>query len=76
LSVANIKESENETREKMESRNLSVAEAAIYMGVKERFIRRLIAEHRISFLKLGKHIRIPEKAIIEFETMSFVEKVN
>lgn len=60
----------------MQPRNLSVAEAAGYMGVKERFIRRLIAEHRITFLKLGKHVRIPETAIIEFEAMSLVEKAN
>ena len=60
----------------MQPRNLSVAEAAMYMGVKERFIRRLIAEHRIRFLKLGKHVRIPETAILEFEAMSLVEKAN
>ena len=60
----------------MQPRNLSVAEAARYMGVKERFIRRLIAEHRITFLKLGKHVRIPESAIIEFEAMALVKKAN
>jgi excisionase family DNA binding protein len=58
----------------MEIRNLSVAEAAKYLGVKERFIRRLIAEHRITYLKLGKHVRIPENSINEFEVMSLVEK--
>ena len=58
----------------MENRNLSVAEAAKYLGVKERFIRRLIAEHRITYLKLGKHVRIPENSINEFEVMSLVEK--
>lgn len=60
----------------MNNRNLSVAEAAKYMGVKERFIRRLIAEHRITYLKLGKHVRIQEKAIIEFEGMALVKKTN
>ena len=58
----------------MENRNLSVAEAARYLCVKERFIRRLIAEHRITFLKLGRHVRIPENSIIEFEAMCLVEK--
>jgi len=57
----------------MENRNFTVAEAANYMGVKERFIRRLIAERRITFLKLGKHVRVPETAIIEFEAVSRFE---
>jgi len=56
----------------MENRNLTVEEAATYMGVKERFIRRLVAERRIAFLKLGKHIRIPKDSITEFETAAKV----
>jgi excisionase family DNA binding protein len=58
----------------MEVRNMSVSEAAAYMGVKERFIRRLVAERRIVFLKLGKHIRIPEAAISEFEALARIER--
>jgi len=60
----------------METRNLTVEEAATYMGVKERFIRRLVAERRIAFLKLGKHIRIPEKAIEEFEASGRIERTR
>jgi excisionase family DNA binding protein len=58
----------------MENRNLTVGEAATFMGVKERFIRRLVAERRIAFLKLGKHIRIPEQSIVEFEASGRIEK--
>ena len=60
----------------METINLTVEEAATYMGVKERFIRRLVAERRIAFLKLGKHIRIPEKAIEEFEASGRIERTR
>jgi excisionase family DNA binding protein len=38
-------------------------QAAERMGVGERMIRRLIAERRIEFIKVGKHVRISEDAI-------------
>ena len=57
----------------MVNRNLTVSEAATHMGVRERFIRRLIAERRIDYLKLGKHIRIPVSSILEFEAASKVK---
>lgn len=37
---------------------LSVAEAAAYLNVPERFVRRLIAERRVAFLKVGYHVRL------------------
>ena len=37
---------------------LSVDQAADRLGTSPRFIRRLIAERRIAFAKLGKHVRI------------------
>ena len=37
---------------------LTVQEAADRLGTSVRFIRRLRAERRINFIKLGKHIRI------------------
>ena len=39
-------------------RLLTVEEAAERMRTKPRFIRRLIAERRIAFVKLGRHVRI------------------
>jgi excisionase family DNA binding protein len=37
---------------------LSVAEAGEYLGTGERFIRRLITERRISYVKVGKYVRL------------------
>jgi excisionase family DNA binding protein len=45
---------------------LCIDEAAERLNVGPRYIRRLIAERRIEFVKLGKHIRIPEAAIDAF----------
>lgn len=36
---------------------LSVPELAAHLGVKERHVRRLLAERRVPFLKWGHHIR-------------------
>jgi excisionase family DNA binding protein len=47
-------------------RLLSVPEAAERLGTTTRFPRRLIAEKRIRFVRLGRHVRIPESAIEEF----------
>lgn len=48
-------------------RYLSVAEAAERMGLpNERFPRRLVAERRITFVKFGTHVRIPESALNEY----------
>ena len=37
---------------------LNVDQAAERLGTSPRFIRRLIAERRIAFAKIGKHVRI------------------
>ncbi len=52
-------------------RLLTVAQAAELLGTSERFPRRLIAERRIRFVRLGEdgkrgHVRIPESALHEF----------
>lgn len=47
-------------------RLLKVDEAAALLGTSERFPRRLIAERRIAFVKLGTHVRIPESALVDF----------
>jgi excisionase family DNA binding protein len=58
-------------------RLLTVAEAAERLGTTERFPRRLIAERRIAFVKLGtgrrSPVRIPERAIDELIAASTVE---
>ena len=48
-------------------RLLTCEEAAPFLGAKsERFARRLIAERRIRFVRVGRHVRIPESVIREF----------
>jgi excisionase family DNA binding protein len=42
---------------------LDVASLAERLGVTERFVRRLVAERRVPFLKLGKFIRFDPRAI-------------
>jgi excisionase family DNA binding protein len=45
---------------------LTVEQAAERLGTKPRFIRRLIAERRIEFHRVGRHVRISERALAEF----------
>jgi excisionase family DNA binding protein len=45
---------------------LTVEEVAERMRTKPRFIRRLIAERRIEYAKVGRHVRISESALAAF----------
>jgi excisionase family DNA binding protein len=45
---------------------LTVEEAADRMRTKPRFIRRLIAERRIEYVKVGRHVRISEPVLAAF----------
>ena len=42
----------------MLDRLLTVEEAAERLGTSTRFVRRLIFERRIAFMKVGRHVRI------------------
>ena len=55
---------------------LTVAEAADALGTSERFPRRLIAERRIRFVRVGRHVRIPEAALVDFIASGTVEPVQ
>jgi excisionase family DNA binding protein len=61
-------------------RLLTAAEAAEVLGTLdtsgERFPRRLIAERRIRFTRVGRHVRIPESALREFIEAGMVEPVT
>ena len=57
-------------------RHLTVAEVAELLGTTERFPRRLIAERRIRFVRVGRHVRIPESAVREFIAAGLVEPVT
>lgn len=60
----------NSDRHPSPDRLLTCAEAAKVLGTfdtsGERFPRRLIAERRIEFVKVGRHVRISEAALAEF----------
>lgn len=45
---------------------LTVAEAGDYLGTGERFIRRLIAQRRITYVKLGKYVRLQRSTLDAF----------
>ncbi len=45
---------------------LTVEAAAERMSTSVRFVRRLVAERRIAYVKLGRHVRISEAALCEF----------
>jgi excisionase family DNA binding protein len=49
-------------------------EAAQKLGVKERMVRRLVAERRIEFIKVGKHVRISDESIQQFLQAGTVAK--
>jgi excisionase family DNA binding protein len=57
-------------------RLLTVAEAAELLGTSERFPRRLIADRRIRFVRIGRLVRIPETALREFIAAGVVEPMT
>ncbi len=54
--------------DKYADRLLTVEAAADRLSTSVRFVRRLIAERRIEFVKIGRHVRISESALAEFIT--------
>jgi excisionase family DNA binding protein len=55
---------------------LNVDEAAVVLGTTARFPRRLIAERRIRFVRIGRHVRIPVSALEEFVNSGTVDPVR
>ena len=55
---------------------LTVEEAAQRMRTKPRFIRRLIAERRIAFVKLGRHVRLAEADIEAFIEAGRIDAID
>ena len=45
---------------------MTVDEAAAALNTAPRFVRRLIAERRVEFIHLGRHVRITESALARF----------
>jgi excisionase family DNA binding protein len=57
-------------------RLLTVDEAAEMLNTTPRFPRRLIAERRIRFTRVGRHVRIPESAVRDLIAAGMVEPVS
>ena len=55
---------------------LTVEAAAKRLSTSPRFIRRLIAERRIEFVKVGRHVRISESALADFIDAGRVEPLS
>jgi excisionase family DNA binding protein len=58
------------------SRYLTVAESAEYLNTSERFVRRLIAERRIAFHHVGRHVRLAVADLEAFVRAGRVEPVT
>uniref|UniRef100_UPI0039BEE9F4 excisionase family DNA-binding protein n=1 Tax=Lentzea alba TaxID=2714351 RepID=UPI0039BEE9F4 len=54
----------------------SVEESADYLGTSVRFIRRLIADRRITFYKLGRHVRLKRVDLEAFVQAGKVEPIT
>ena len=60
----------------MSARLLTVAQVAELLGTTVRFPRRLIEERRITFVKVGRHVRIPEPAVEAYIATHTVQPVE
>jgi excisionase family DNA binding protein len=54
-------------------RLLTVEEAADRLGTSVRFVRRLIAERRIAYIRIGRHVRIAEADLASFIAAGRIE---
>jgi len=63
-------------RDQTASTLLTVEATAERLSTSPRFIRRLIAERRIEFVKVGRHVRISESALHDFIDAGRVEPLT
>jgi excisionase family DNA binding protein len=52
---------------------LSVEQAAERLGTSTRFVRRLVFERRIAYIKVGRHVRIAEHDLNNYDATGRVE---
>jgi excisionase family DNA binding protein len=60
----------------MTDRLLTVEEAAARLGTSTRFVRRLVFERRITYIKVGRHVRIAEVDLAGFVTARRVDALR
>jgi excisionase family DNA binding protein len=61
------------SRTEVLDRLLTVEEAADRLGTSVRFVRRLIAERRIAYVKVGRHVRLDPADVEAFIAASRVQ---
>jgi excisionase family DNA binding protein len=71
-----IKPPEERELMRVEARYLAVPDAADYLGVSVRFIRRLVAERRIAFHKAGARVLFAIADLDEFMFAGRVEPIT
>ena len=57
----------------MTDKLLTVDEGAERLGTSVRFVRRLIAERRIAYVKVGRHVRLAEADLAGFVAAGRIE---
>jgi excisionase family DNA binding protein len=57
-------------------RLLSIDEVAEVLGTEARFPRRLVAERRIAFVKVGRHVRISAAVLADYIASNTVQPVT
>jgi excisionase family DNA binding protein len=57
----------------MTDKLLTVDEAADRLGTSVRFVRRLVLERRIAYVKVGRHVRIAEEDLASFVAAGRIE---
>ena len=60
----------------MKHNYLNVQEAADYLNTSVRFVRRLVAERRITFHKIGRHVRFTVADLEAFALAGRVEAIT
>jgi excisionase family DNA binding protein len=60
----------------LDTKYLTVEEAAAYINTGVRFVRRLIAERRIAFHKVGAHVRLAVEDLEAFIQSGRVEPIT
>lgn len=55
---------------------LTIEQAAELFNTTPRFVRRLVAERRITVVRLGRHVRIPRSAVVDFIQAGTVQPLS
>lgn len=64
------------TTEAPTQKYLSVEEAAAYLGTSVRFVRRLVAERRVAFHKVGRYVRFTTADLDALAAVGRVEPIT